>query len=218
MGIWVATFTENYGTSSSLVEIAKSGVSQVLRSRVLMLIAVQYLAMGFFFSVNTVWSEYFIDRYNIVPTVHAAELRIIPVVVTSLLGLVLLLKKTDYKAFIVYPLICTAALFFVMPVTTIWQLSYIVENGISAALLIVGVGIVLLVNDVISENRATTLSVLALLYVIPTAVSGFLLNRMVLGWEEKFVVAGCCCVISLLLLVWAVKIHERDTSSGISQV
>lgn len=128
-------------------------------------------------------------------------------VVAFLAGILLLLVKMDYKRLIVYPMIFMAVFYALIPFVPI-PVFFILESGISLFSFLKMVGVLMLANEVIVENRATTLSLLALFI----SVVGFLIPFWGpffygLGWGMLSLVACVCTAVSLGVLVAALKIH-----------
>lgn len=210
-GVWVMTFPENYGNrSSSWVHIAKSGVNQVLSQRVLQLLIVQGVVMLIASYAKTVLvftveleSQDFITDVN-------TYLIIKSVITAFLAGILILLMKTDYKKLLVYPMGFIALFYALLPFVST-PVFFILESGIVLFSFLKMVGVLLLANEVIVENRATTLSLLALfisIFAFLTPFWGPFFYEV--GVELLSVVACACTVISLGLLVAAIKYRDGE--------
>ena len=219
LGGWVKTFPENYGNrSSSWLEIAKSGVKQVISRRILQLVVLYSLFIAPAVSAAGLSQFYFEEKFlfSFDDIVQGYEIvSYIPIVAALFAGVtLLLLGKFNYRKFVVYPAIfmvtCYVLLFFAPTIS----LFYILKGGGSLFSLIAAVGIIILINDSILENRATTLCLVAMLRGF-SQVSSHLWNMYFDSqrWEILFLVAGILGIIAVLLLVWAVRIHERQAKS-----
>ena len=215
-GGWVVTFPENYGNrSSSWLEIAKSGVRQVISRRALQLIILYSIMI-----VPVSWSAqmslfYFEEKFltsseEIVQTYKIVDF--IPEVAALFAGIFIVLSgKPDYKKLVIYPAVFMGGCYILLPLAPAAFLFYILEGGASLFSLITGVGILILVNDSILENRATTLSLVMLLRMF-SVVSRYLWSLQFNSqeWEILFLISGVLGIVAVLVLIWAVKVHERS--------
>lgn len=216
IGWWVITFPGPYGyRHDSCRDIAKSGIHQVVSSRVLQLIVLQSIFMGFPAIVSSMWDLYFLEKFHEAAIDLFPQFRLISLVAAFCAGIFVLLKKTNYRYFIIYPLGFTAVFFVAIPFAPTW-LVYILIGGISAGFLIEGAGLFILINDSIFEDRATALSLMGVLTGISGTVGHFLWTQLFAAWEEKFLLtfsfplAAAFIVVSILLLFWALKMHEKE--------
>lgn len=197
----------------SCTDIVTSGVNQFVSSRVLQLIVLQSIFMGFRSAINIWWDTYFLEEVDTLLLDFSPTLQIISLAAACCAGFFLLLRKTNYRYFIIYPLIFTTVCFVLIPfIPTQWlALILILRAGISAGFIIETAGVFILINDVISSDRATALSFLGVFMGISRMV-GFSLWGRFAEWEGKFFLAAALVVISLLILLWALKIHEKNTN------
>ncbi|MBU7018454.1 MAG: MFS transporter [Theionarchaea archaeon] len=216
LGGWVMTFPENYGNrSSSWLEIAKTGIRQVMSRRILQLIVLYslftaptvsaagmsqfYLEEKFVFSFNEIVQSYEIVFY-------------ISIVAALFAGItVLVLGKPDYRKLAVYPAVFMGVSYVLLPLAPTVSLFYILKGGCSFFSLITTAGIMILINDSILENRATTLTFVLMLGGF-SKVSGHLWTMYFDSqrWEILFLISGVLAMTAVLFLFWAVKLHEKQ--------
>ncbi len=213
MGLWVMTFPENYGNRASSRETATSGINQFISSRVLQLIVLQSIFLGLFSVAKMVSFIGFPWEFQ-TPAIDLSKIIYAEDIIAALSGGVFLLfmKRVDYKKLIIYPMILMAVFSFLIPLAPTRLVFFILHTVISAFSVISMVGIIILANDAIAENRATTLSLLVFLMTI----AGFLSNYLESltsgkGMEMLSLVAGACALVSLALLFVAVRVHEPRT-------
>ena len=217
-GRFVMTFPENYGNRSTFVrEIVRTGVNQFISRRVLQALVIYSIVIGFSLQVYSLSFSHFLEVQGSPETFISVSLysNYIFAAGSLLAGIfILLMKKVDYKKLIIYPLALTVVLYILLslPPTTLQFL--MVRGGFSALYLLIGTGIVILANDSISENRATTLSILTMLMAIPTFLEPFWDTILtILAWEMACVIAGAVAFLSAVYLYEAVKHHEQNTRS-----
>lgn len=208
----VVTFPENYGSQSSWKETNKTVVNQFISKRVLQLIVAYSIFMGFPLAVSGSAMVHFMSMTSDFTPELFTPSYIIFIAVSLCVGiLILLMKRIDYKKLIVYPMVIIIIFYFLLPFppTILWF--FILDGVYLFGLFLIQIGIILLVNDSITENRATALAVMTLLMAIPTLLTFFW--NMVLDtieWEMACVIAGALAIISLVYLNQAVKIHEEQ--------
>lgn len=212
----VVTFPENYGSRSSWKEINKTVVNQFISKRVLQLIVVYSIFMGFPLMVSRSALIHFIMMISGPPAVMEdmfAIMYITFIVVSVCAGiLMLLMKKIDYKKLIVYPMIFVIIFYFLLPFPSTMLQFFILRSGEDFVSFLIRVGILILVNESIAENRATALAFMTLLMAIPTLFTFFwdmVLNA--LEWEMACVIAGALAIISLVYLNQAVETYKKNT-------
>ncbi|MBU7046694.1 MAG: hypothetical protein HXS54_09690 [Theionarchaea archaeon] len=215
-GGWVITFAENYGNrSSSLVVIAKTGVRQFVSRRVLLLIVLYSLFMRPASWVSGFTLFTYIEKFEVFSpdkvSLMDKTFDTISVVTLFLAGLFLLfLRRTDYRKLIIYPVVFLGGFYVLLPFAPTESLFFILKGGASLFSLITWAGIIILINDSISENRATTLSLMILLMSIPALLEFFLYILITeFEWVTLSLISGALGIVAVLLLVWAVRIHER---------
>ena len=204
-GVWVMTFPETYkNRSSSWVHIAKSGVNQVLSQRVLQLLLLQGIIMVIASYAKTVL-VFTVGLESQMFTGYS-DFMIKDVITAFLAGTLLLFVKMDYKRLLVYPLGFIALFYALLPFAG--PVFFILEGGIVFLSFLKMVGVLLLANEVISENRATTLSLLTLCVSVVAFLTPFWGPFFYgLGVETLSVTACACTVISLGLLVAALRLR-----------
>ena len=212
LGFWIFTFPENYGDrEKSLLDIAKSGLTQLKSSKVLQLIVIQGIFTDLPLWVKGTWKGYLVEEFNLLSDETFKTLWLITVFIAFLAGVFLVLVKgIDYKKLIVYPTICMAGLYLLMPLARSPQVFTILVGGVSAVSLLRITGILILMNDAISENRATVLSLVTFLIMVTSIVSAFWYVSDI-QWDVTFLAAGACALISLVPVVAALKIHGQST-------
>ncbi|MBU7027570.1 MAG: hypothetical protein HXS48_11605 [Theionarchaea archaeon] len=208
----VVTFPENYGSQSSWKEINKTVVNQFISKKVLQLIVAYSIFMGFPFAVSGSALIHFMSMISDFTPETFTPYYIIFIAVSLCVGiLILLMKRINYRKLIVYPMIIVILFYFLLPIlpTLLWF--FILDGGYLFGSFLIQIGIILLVNESITENRATALAVITLLMAIPTLLTFFW--NMVLDtieWEMACVIAGALAIISLVYLNRAVKTHEEQ--------
>ena len=210
MGLWVITFPENYGQrSSSLIEIAKSGINQFTSSRVLQLVVVQSIFIELAFWTLGLWRLYLVDQFHIGSIEPFTEFWIVSGIAVFSGVFIILLKEVNYRVLFIYPTGFIALFLLIIPFSP-EMLVYILLSGIYMSSFVRFTGIVIFINDVISENRATALSFLGILTGIAALAAQFLGSKIIEITEVKwsFLAAGICAVVSLVLLRLALKMHE----------
>ncbi len=209
MGLWVITFPENYGQrSSSLIEIAKSGINQFTSSRVLQLVVLQSIFIELAFWALGLWRLYLVDQFHI-SIEPFTEFWIVSGIAVFPGVFIILLKEVNYRILFIYPTGVIALFLLIIPFSP-EMLVYILLSGIYVSSFLRSAGIVIFINDIISENRATALSFLGILTGIAALVAQFLGSK-ILEFKEvewSFFAAGICAVVSLVLLRSALKMHE----------
>jgi MFS family permease len=219
-GCLAVTFPENYGSRSSWKETNKTVVNQFISRRVLHLVVLYSIFMGFPVAVSDSALIHFINATVMSDISTASSLQefftasyIIFMVVSFCAGILLLfMKKIDYRKLIVYPMILVVIFYFLLPIVPEVQLYFILDGARLFGSFLIGIGIIILVNDSITENRATALAVLTLLMTIPTMLTIFWnVVLSAVAWEMACVIAGALAVISLVYLNQAARISEKDT-------
>jgi MFS family permease len=215
VGFWIFTFPENYGDrEKSLLNIAKNGITQFKTSRVLQLIVIQGILIDLPLWVKGTWKGYLVEEFNLSSDETFKMLWLITVAIAFLAGgFLLLVKGIDYKKLIVYPTICMAGLYLLMPLARSPQVFTILIGGVSAVALLRTAGILILMNDAISENRATVLSLVTFLIMITSIASTFWYVSDI-QWDITFLAAGAFALISLVPVAAALKIHGRNASGS----
>lgn len=211
----VVTFPENYGSQSSWKEINKTVVNQFISKKVLQLIVAYSIFMGFPLAVfGSAMIHFMLMTSDFKPELFTLYY-IIFIAVSLCAGiLIVLMKRINYRKLIVYPMIIVILFYFLLPFppTILWY--FILDGGYLFVSYLIQIGIVLLVNDSITENRATALAVMTLLMAIPTLLT-FFWNMVLttIEWEMACVIAGALALISLVYLNQAVEIHEEQYKS-----
>ena len=219
VGLWVITFPENYGNrSSSLPEIARSGINQFIFGKILPLVVLQSIFVEFFRLGRGYSLIRFVLAFNVLPDQMNIFLPIESLAAFLCAGVFLLvMKEIDYKKLIIYPLICAGVLSFVMYFTSTPLMFFILRGGVTALLTLEGAGILILINDSISENRAAALSLLVLcMTVVTLVVTRLAASFSRLEWETLSLISGVCIFVSCGILFMAVRIHLRDTQESLS--
>lgn len=211
LGFWIFTFPENYGDrEKSLLGIAKSGITQFKSSRVLQLIVIQGIFIDLPLWVKGTWKNYLVEEFNLSSDETFKTLWLITVAIAFLAGVFLVLVKgVDYNKLIVYPTLCMAGLYLLMPLAPSPQVFTLLIGGVSAVSLLRITGILILMNDAISKNRATVLSLVMFLMTVTGIVSTFWYMSDI-QWDVTFLAAGACALISLVPVGVALKIHGRS--------
>lgn len=121
------------------------------------------------------------------------------------------MRRTDYRKLIIYPVAFLGGCYVLLPFAPTESLFFILKGGASLFSLITWAGIVILINDSIYENRATTLSLMMLLMGISAILEPFLHTLITeFEWVTLSLISGVLGVVAVLFLVWAVRIHERQ--------
>lgn len=216
-GLFVLTFEENRGERNrNWLFTLKAGFIQFGRSPILQLAAVQSFFMTLPVWVNTAWWVTYV-----VQTLHLnASETALAWGATALAGVVAGkyisgMKGVRYTYLIVYPTVVMAAACVGMTLTT----SAILFVGLVALALtgsyFRGSGISLLENSQITHERATALSFLNTLrsgfwFAAPPLWGALIAHA---GLKITFAVSSAACLLSLLLLLPALRL-ERQSASG----
>ncbi|MBE3575880.1 MAG: MFS transporter [Firmicutes bacterium] len=216
-GFFVLTFEENRGERNrSWLFTLKAGFVQFGRSPILQLAAVQSFFMTLPVWVNTAWwVTYVVQALHL----NASETAL-AWGVTALAGVVAGkyisgMKGVRYAYLIVYPSVVMAAAYVGMALTT----SAIPFVGLVALALtgsyFRGSGFSLLQNSQITHERATALSFLNTLrsgfwFAAPPLWGALIAHA---GLKITFAVSSAACLLSLLLLLPALRL-ERQSASG----
>ena len=215
MGLWVLTFPENYGTRSlSLPQIAQSGISQFLLGKILPLVVLQavFIEISAWARVLSFFS--FGEAFDLTPERINTFLSLEYVGAFLCAGIFLVfLRKIEYKKLILYPLVCAVIFSVVMWFSPTPLVFFVLRGGITTFLIVEWVGLLIFVNDSITENRATTLSLLILFMTVVKLAGSHLVEPLFgLGWETLSLVSGGCLLGSLGILFVALRIyHQRGT-------
>lgn len=216
--IFIITFSENYGgRTKNWIEIGRAGVKQFMASRVLQLTVLQSLLMTLPIWINTAWwVTYVVKEFHIEITETALVFAIVSIS-GAITGLYILkMKSTNYKQLIVYPTILMVSAYLMMPFS---------HNLITFVLLVIGAligsyfrgaGITILENEMITTERATSLSFLNMIRdmswgAIPI-LWGILMQAISL--KTTFILAGIFSFVSFVMLMVALRIrgekNEQD--------
>ncbi|MEW6547649.1 MAG: MFS transporter [Bacillota bacterium] len=211
-GLFILSFPENYGSQRrrGWLEILKVGFRQFLESRVLWITAAQSFFITLPIWITTAWWITYLVRKFGVDLRNTALAFGVASLAAAIAGLCISrMKATDYRKFILYPTLLSALAFLLMPLAP--------GAGAFVALVIVAVacgyfrgsGITLLENEQINEERATALSFLNTLRSAFWAVGPLLWGAVIsaVGLEVAFVLAGAASLISLLLLMLALRLR-----------
>lgn len=220
-GFFVLSFPENYGgQEKQWLDIAKVGIKQFLANRVLQLTVLQTFFMTLAIWINTAWwVTYIVKEFNVSIAGTAAAFAVVSAAAAIAGFYISKMKETDYRKLIIYPTIVMTASYLLMPFASVVIVFVILLVCVIAATYFRGTGITILENEIITEERATSLSFLNMIrgvfWVIGPLVWGAMIQ--IVDLRATFMIAGIFSLISLVLLNTALKIrrhaHEEDTNT-----
>jgi len=212
-GVFVLSFPENYGgRERQWLEIAKVGIKQFLANRVLQLTVLQTFFMTLAIWINTAWwVTYIVKEFNVSIAGTAAAFAVVSAAAAIAGFYISKMKETDYRKLIIYPTIVMTACYFLMPFASVVFVFVILLVGVIASTYFRGTGITILENEIITEERATSLSFLNMIrgvfWVIGPLVWGAMIQ--IIDLKATFIIAGVFSLISLVLLSTALKIRRQ---------
>lgn len=211
-GLFILSFPENHGSQHrrGWLEILKIGLRQFLQSRVLWITAAQSFFATLPIWITTAWwITYLVQEFSVDlgKTALAFGVTSLGAAVAGLY--ISKMKATSYRKLILYPTLLSALAFFLMPLAPgPWAFIALVSIAVAGGYFR-GSGITLLENEQVTEERATALSFLNTLrsafWVVGPLLWGALIST--LGLKVSFVLAGAASLISLLLLMLALKLR-----------
>lgn len=208
----VLTFPENYGhRERRWLEVLKSGLTQFRRSRILQFLAVESFFMTLPVWMNSAWWLTYLVKWWDVGVLGATASFGVTACGSAAAGLVLSRTKyTKYRALLVYPALGAGIAFCLMPVapSPVFLVGLVLIT--IAARYFRNVGVTLLRNREIVEERATALSFLGTLEGAFWAMGPLLWGALIeaVGLRISFVAAGVCSFISAGLFIAATS-RER---------
>lgn len=211
-GFFVLSFPENFGgRERHWLEIAKVGIKQFVANKVLQLTVLQTFFMTLAIWINTAWwVTYIVREFHVSIAGTAAAFAVVSASAALAGFYISKMKETDYKKLIIYPTIVMAVSYFLMPFASMIFVFIILLVGVIASTFFRGTGITILENEIITEERATSLSFLSMIrgvfWVIGPLVWGALIQ--IIDLKATFVVAGVFSLISFVLLFFALKIRK----------
>ncbi len=210
VGAGVLTFPENYGRRERRwMEVLKSGFAQFRASRVLKLLALESFFMTLPIWVNSAWwLTYLVKQWDVgvMGTTFSFGVTACGAAAAGfVLSRVKFTKFTKYRVLLVYPAIAAGVAFCLMAVAPGPAVLVTLVLISIAARYLRNVGVTLLRNREIVEERATALSFLGTLegafWVVGPLLWGAFIE--VAGVRASFVAAGVSCFVSTALLLVA---------------
>ncbi|HHY34985.1 MAG TPA: MFS transporter [Firmicutes bacterium] len=209
----VLTFPENYGhRERRWLEVLKSGLTQFRRSRILQFLAVESFFMTLPVWMNSAWwLTYLVKRWE-VGVLGATASFGVTACGSAVAGFVLSRTRyTKYRALLVYPTLGAGIAFCLVPVAPAPIIVVVLVLVTIAARYFRNVGVTLLRNREIVEERATALSFLGTLegafWTLGPLLWGALIETVGLGMS--FVAAGVCSFICAGLFIAATAKERR---------
>lgn len=218
-GVFILTFPENYGgRQRAWLEIAKVGIKQFASSRILQLTVLQTFFMTLAVWINSAWwVTYVVREFNMSITGTAATFAVVSAA-AAIAGLYISrMKETNYKKLIIYPTLAMALFYLLMPFAPA-VLFIALLIGVISSSYFRGTGISILENEIISEERATSLSFLNMIrgtfWVIGPLIWGVMIQ--IIDLKATFAMAGVLSLASLVLLFLALRMrrHHREQDNN----
>lgn len=219
-GLFILTFPENYGgRERKWLEIAKVGIRQFASSRVLQLTVLQTFFMTLAIWINSAWwVTYVVKEFNISIAGTAAAFAVVSVAAAVAGFYITKMKETDYRKLVIYPTVLMALFYMLMPFAPVVFMFVPLLIGVVASSYFRGTGITILENEIITEERATSLSFLSMVrgvfWVIGPLVWGVMIQ--IIDLKATFFMAGVFSAVSLVLLLWALRIWRRTHEQNIN--
>ena len=217
-GVLVATYPENYGGRSRPFRgIMRTGLRQFWRSRVLKLLVLEELLMTFpIWMTSAWWLTYLVKEWGVESRVAALSFGVVAVA-SALSGIaVAAWKKAGYRQLLLYPAAAMALCHFWTAKASGWVTVVALMALCKAAEQVRAVGLVLIRNSEIAEERATVLSLLStfggLAWVLGPPAWGMVIEKVGLRWS--FVGASTCALIAGFVIYEALRNRPVTASAG----
>lgn len=222
-GIIIFTFKDNYdynGARKSWGNLLLAGFKQFNSRPVLWLTAIQtffYLLPSW---ISTAWwLTYLVNTFGVSSQYSMLSFGIVSLLSSAAAGIIGKMKDTSYNKLIIVPTIVSIIVYSIIPFV---QNSYIYMAMIAITVTagyFRGAGITVLENNEVDEARATALSfmgsVRSAFWIVGPLVFGNIIDFV--GLRNTFFLASVACLVSLILLIVALR-HSRKEKKDAEKI
>ncbi|MDD7432945.1 MAG: MFS transporter [Clostridiales bacterium] len=221
-GILILTFKDNYdynGARKSWGNLLRIGFKQFSSRPVLWLTAIQsffYLLPSW---ISTAWwLTYLVKTFGVSSQYSMLAFGIVSLLSSAAAGIIGKMKDTSYNKLIIVPTIISMAVYSIIPSVNNSYL-YVAMIAITVtAGYFRGAGITVLENNEVDEARATALSFMGSIRSVFWIVGPLLFGNIIdyVGLRSAFFMASAACLVSLILLMVALR-HSRKESKDVEK-